>query len=219
MEKKINRKKFLFGWLVLVILLSCLNVASAELTRKNLTQYEDLLSIGYILFLLMYLFLYNARCNDINGMTTGKKIGIIVLSLIPLIGLGSFIYLVTKKGADYEQSLKNQQSTQIDDEHSRQTENFRAVKNNLLTNLKKFWILVFCVISLATCLFYVPYNLVKSSNPDIVVKTTHGTIFGAPSDFKPQLTKIDYQAIGFREGLFLIACCAGYIVSTLIKKN
>ena len=124
LSAKINRKKFLLGWLLLVVLMSCLNVASAELTRKDMVQYEGLLPLGYLLALLLYLSLFNARCNDINGMTTGKKIGIIIFSAIPLIGLVSFLYLVSTRGADYEQFLRNQQP-KTEDTHSRQMENLK----------------------------------------------------------------------------------------------
>lgn len=221
LSAKINRKKFLVGFFLLAILTSCLNVVSTELVRLNMTQYEDLLSIVYLLFLLFYLLLFNARCNDINGMTTGKKIGIILLSCIPLIGLVSVIYLAYKRGADCEQILRNRQSvqSQIDDKPSKRTESLKDIKNTLLTDLKKFWVLTFCVVSLATCILYVPYNLVHSNNPDMVYKTAHATIFAIPEKFKPQLTKIDYQAIAFRELLILIGCCAGYTVSTMIKKK
>lgn len=91
-----------------------------------------------------------------------------------------------------------------------------------LTNFvgeKNFWLLIFCVVSLVTCVVYVPYNLVKPSNPVVTLKTAHATIFDAPKDFKPQLTKIDYEAIAFREVLILLGCCAGYTASTIIKKK
>ena len=91
-----------------------------------------------------------------------------------------------------------------------------------LTNFvgeKNFWLLIFCVVSLVTCVAYVPYNLVKPSNPVVILKTAHATIFDAPKDFKPQLTKIDYEAIAFREVLILLGCCAGYTASTIIKKK
>ena len=86
-------------------------------------------------------------------------------------------------------------------------------------NQKNFWALIFCVVSLVMCLFYVPYNLVKPSNPEIVFKTSHATIFEVPEDFNPRVTKIDYQSIAFREFLILIGCCAGYAVSTVMKKK
>ena len=84
---------------------------------------------------------------------------------------------------------------------------------------KNFWLLIFCVVSLVTCVAYVPYNLVKPSNPVVILKTAHATIFDAPKDFKPQLMKIDYEAIAFREVLILLGCCAGYTASTIIKKK
>lgn len=84
---------------------------------------------------------------------------------------------------------------------------------------KNFWALIFCVVSLVTCIFYVPYNLVGANKPNVIHKTAHATIFDAPKNFKPQLTKIDYEAIEFREVLILLGCCAGYTASTIIKKK
>ena len=84
---------------------------------------------------------------------------------------------------------------------------------------KNLWAFVFCVVSLVMCIFYVPYNRVKSSNPEIIIETTHATIFEVPKNFNPRLTKIDYQAIAFREVLILLGCCAGYTVSTIINKK
>ena len=84
---------------------------------------------------------------------------------------------------------------------------------------KNFWLLVFCVVSLTTCIFYVPYNMVRSENPGFIIKTAHDTIFDIPENFNPRTTHIDYQAILFREMLILIGCCAVYTVSTIIKKE
>lgn len=84
---------------------------------------------------------------------------------------------------------------------------------------KNLWAFVFCVVSLVLCFFYVPYNLVKLSNPEIVVKTAHATIFEIPKDFSSQVTKMDYQAIAFREVLILLGCCVGYTVSTIVNKR
>ena len=83
---------------------------------------------------------------------------------------------------------------------------------------KNFWLLIFCIVSLVTCVAYVPYKMVHSEK-NITIKTAHATIFDAPKDFKPQLTKIDYEAIAFREVLILLGCCAGYTASTIIKKK
>lgn len=85
--------------------------------------------------------------------------------------------------------------------------------------MKNFWVLIFCVVTLVTCVTYVPYNQISPGNPAITLKTAHATIFDAPKDFKPQFTKIDYEAVAFREVLMLITCCAGYTVSTIIKKK
>ena len=84
---------------------------------------------------------------------------------------------------------------------------------------KNFWLLIFCLVSLVTCIFYVPYNMVHSQKPEFVIKNAHGTIFEIPKDFRLPVTKIDYQAIAFREILILIACCAGYTISIVIKKK
>ena len=97
-------------------------------------------------------------------------------------------------------------------------QSFRSWLSNF-AEIKNFWILIFCVVSLVTCVIYVPYNLVRPSNPDIAIKSAHATIFDIPKDFKPQFTKIDYQAIVFREVLILLGCCVGYLGSTMIKKK
>lgn len=90
---------------------------------------------------------------------------------------------------------------------------------SIFANQKNFWASVFCVVSLVMCIFYVPYNLVKSSNPEIVIETAHATIFEVPKNFNPQVTKMDYQSIAFREVLILLGCCAGYTVSTIVNKR
>ena len=86
-------------------------------------------------------------------------------------------------------------------------------------NQKNVWILIFCVVSFVSCILYVPYNLVRLDNPNFIYKTAHGTIFEIPEDFRPQNTRIDYQAMVFREFLILIGCCTGYTVSTMINKK
>lgn len=85
--------------------------------------------------------------------------------------------------------------------------------------MKNFWELIFCVVSLVTCVVYLPYNQISSDNPAVTIKTAHATIFDTPKNFNPRLTKIDYEAVAFREVLMLIACCAGYTVSTIMNKK
>ncbi len=95
---------------------------------------------------------------------------------------------------------------------------FRLWFSNFV-NQKNVWILTFCVISFVSCIFYVPYNLVRLDNPNFIYKTAHGTIFEIPKDFRPQNTRIDYQVMAFREFLILMSCCAGYTASTMINKK
>lgn len=84
---------------------------------------------------------------------------------------------------------------------------------------KNFWLLIFCVVSLVTCLVYVPYNLISSNNAAVAIKTAHSTIFEPPKDFNPRLTKIDYEAITFREVLILLGCCAGATTCKLLRRR
>ena len=92
---KINRKKFFGGWILLAFFISLLNAT-----------YENIVLFGWILFLFLWLFLFNARCNDI-GLTAGEKIGALAVSFIPIVGLFPFLYLLFTKGKDYKQSLKS----------------------------------------------------------------------------------------------------------------
>ena len=224
---KINRTKFFAGWVVLAIFLSFLNVCIDMLENAQMTQHNERLMIawilsflGVILWFIFLILIFNARCNDI-GLSTGEKIGAFVASLIPFIGLFVFLYLLFKKGDDCEQYLRSQQSvqTQTNDNHSRPLENLQKVKKDLLMDLKKFWLLVFCIVTLATCIFYVPYNMVHPEMPNVVTKQAYGTLFEIPKGFRQQVTRIDYMAIAFREILVLIGCCAGYTVSTIVKRK
>jgi len=47
----------------------------------------------------------------------------------------------------------------------------------------------------------------------------HNTIFDIPKGFNPKITRIDYEAIAFREVLILIGCCAGYTAAKVINKH
>ena len=78
------------------------------LEKLKMTQQEDNLVIGEILlfmggvvFLVFYIFLFNARCNDI-GLSTSEKIGAFFVSLIPILSLFVFLHLIFKKGEEYQ---------------------------------------------------------------------------------------------------------------------
>ena len=227
LSAKINRKKFFVGQLLLVLFTVILNVCADMLGNSKMAQNDERLLIGWalvflcvIIFFGVEIFLFNARGNDI-GLSTGEKIGAFVAFFIPLISFFVLLYLLFKKGKDYEQFLINQERARLSmkDNSSKHMEQFSGLKGDLFADMKKFWILLFCIISFMTCVFYVPYNLVNSSNPDIIRETAHATIFEVPKDFIPRFTKIDYQAIAFRELLILFGCCAGYTASTIIKKK
>lgn len=84
---------------------------------------------------------------------------------------------------------------------------------------KNFWAFVFCVISFVTCILYVPYNETNANHPNVIYKSMHNTIFDMPKGFNPKITRIDYEAIAFREVLILIGCCAGYTAAKVINKH
>ena len=96
-----------------------------------------------------------------------------------------------------------------------------SIKAWLLTFIdeKNFWAFIFFVVSFVSCILYVPYNMIAPNNPNVIHKTAYSTLFELPKDFKPKITKIDYQSIAFREFLILLGCCAGYTVSSIIKKK
>ena len=221
MPKKINRKTFFAGWFLATFLVG---ISQEILPLLPEDEYKIVVSLEYTILFLVFVFLINARCNDIGGIGAGKKIAIFVGLFIPLIGFGLLLYLLFARGAEYEQFLRAQQSAQpaqskFKDVVSKRMEKFSDLKGTLLKDLKSLWILVFCVVSLLGCIFYVPYNLVHPDRPGVVAKTAHSTIFEVPEDFLPAITKVDYGALAFREGVLLIICFAGYTVSTIVKKK
>lgn len=216
MPEKINRKTFFAGWFLITFLI--------VLFEKIFPKDETIVTVLWIICFVIWVLLVDARCNDIGGIGAKKKVAILVGLFIPLIGFGLLLYLLFARGAEYEEFLRAQQSDQSaqlksEDNFSKRTEKFSELKGTLLKDLKSLWILVFCGVSLLGCIFYVPYNLVHPDRPGVVAKTAHSTIFEVPEKFKPQLTKVDYGALAFREGVLLIACIAGYTISTIVKKK
>ena len=83
-------------------------------------------------------------------------------------------------------------------------------------NLKKTWLLIFCVVSLFVCIFFVPYEMMRSK--DFWVPAGQSTIFEPPKG-ATKYTRIIYSELIFREFIILAGCVAGYALSTMIKKK
>lgn len=85
-------------------------------------------------------------------------------------------------------------------------------------NWKKVWVLVFCSLSLFTCLFFVPYNVLGYKDKptgDVEYMSAFHTEVDYHYKYKLQ---VDYQAVAFRELIILLACAGGYSFSTMRKK-
>lgn len=99
-------------------------------------------------------------------------------------------------------------------------ENSLAVWLSNFVGMKNFWFLIFCIISLMTCIFYVPYYSMNQFDQSKISQKAYGKIYKLPKGFyKPELTRINYEEIVYREVLILLGCCAGYTASTIIKNK
>lgn len=73
---------------------------------------------------------------------------------------------------------------------------------------KKFWTLVFCVLSLIACLFFVPSNKIDSKGK-VTGETFYSTVFeNKETSYRFAHSRVDYSAIIFREGVIFVACFA-----------
>lgn len=101
-------------------------------------------------------------------------------------------------------------------QENRQLEN-KEEQNTMQKDWKKLWIVIFCVVSLIACLFYVP-NLKKNTKGEVTGESFYSSVFEDKSGYKFQRSQVDYQAMLFREVVILIACYGGYNISTMLKK-
>lgn len=80
---------------------------------------------------------------------------------------------------------------------------------------KKFWILIFCVLSLIACLFFVPSNKIDYKG-NITGEIFYSTVFeNKETSYKFARSRVDYSAIIFREAVICVACIAGYTLSKM----
>ena len=95
-----------------------------------------------------------------------------------------------------------------------------GTKENLQTmqkDWKKIWIVIFCIVSLIACLFYVP-NLKKNIKGEVTGESFYSSVFEDKNGYKFQRSQVDYQAMLFREVIILFACYGGYTFSIMLKK-
>lgn len=91
-------------------------------------------------------------------------------------------------------------------------------KKFLKETIKNFWILIFCIISLIVCIFYVPYETRNNNGEGKFVG--HAIVFEMPKKYQTKPTHLNYEEIIFRECIILASCGTGYLISTMIfKKN
>ena len=204
MNVKLNRKCFAFGFFLVLFASVFVNhqMTYEEMTYGNV---DELTYFVRFIFLVFFIFLSNARLNDI-GIHGGDKIFHLILLFIPLISLYPICKMIFKKG--YEQKILDAEKNKF--------ENHEKIFS-LTTDLKKFWILTFLIISILICIFYVPYET-KTSN-GISKPIGNSTIFEPPKKYAKKSTYIIYEEIIFREFVVLVICGTGYLVSTMIKKK
>lgn len=87
-----------------------------------------------------------------------------------------------------------------------------------LVKLKKVWIIVFCFISLITCLFFVPHKVLGYKDRP-TGDTEYLSVFQTKMDshYRYKL-QIDYPAMIFRELVIAVGCIGGYTLATMMKK-
>ena len=84
--------------------------------------------------------------------------------------------------------------------------------------IKKFWILIFLLISIAGCVFFVPYE--RMAGKDYWIPAGQSTIFEPPKKSASKYNRIMYSELIFRECIILASCGAGYLISVLtLKRN
>lgn len=89
---------------------------------------------------------------------------------------------------------------------------------NSESDWKKFWILVFCVLSLVTCIFFVPHNVLGYKDKP-TGDVEYMSIFQTEVDYNRRYKlRVDYSAIVFRELVIAVFCIGGYTFFTMKKK-
>lgn len=85
--------------------------------------------------------------------------------------------------------------------------------------LKRFWSLIFFVVSLYVCVFYVPYEYMQTKN--VWIPMGNADIFNPPKgeQYKNKPARIIYEELVFREFIILSACGAGYIISSMATRK
>ena len=91
--------------------------------------------------------------------------------------------------------------------------------NGLLGDIKRVWVLVFLLISIGM-MVYPPYHTVIPGKGEMF--EGYNIIGEAPKNIpsgRKKFTSIDYSTLAFHEVILAVVCCAGYTLTTMVRKK
>lgn len=89
----------------------------------------------------------------------------------------------------------------------------------LFQDIKKTWILIFLVTSIAM-LLYPPYHtVIPNRGEEFAGYNIVGEIPAKVSSGKKRFTSIDYTTLAFHEVICGVVCCAGYTLTMMVRKK
>lgn len=87
-------------------------------------------------------------------------------------------------------------------------------------NWGKIWLLIFCVGSLISCIFFAPYDIWVLGKHQY--EKVYGSVLWEPrNDYLTKSVRraeLDYEMLAIREVVMAVVCVGGYALSTM-KKN
>ena len=186
-------------------------------------KYTTSSSLGVLALILF--FVASWRRARFLGYSTGKCISAIIAMFLPLV---SFIMVIILICSSKKESVENMDDNDKQTLSKQSTSKFNDRKGKILNFMHsypmKFWALIFCVISLISLLFFVPY---KTSIPATYLKNHHsyetmnGTVNYGTFSSKPnmdkrlkQYTDISYSRLGLQEVIVAVVCAGGFILTT-----
>lgn len=147
---------------------------------------------------------------------------------LPLVSFIMVIILICSSKKESVENMDDNDKQTLSKQSTQSTSKFNDRKGKILNFMHsypmKFWALIFCVISLISLLFFVPY---KTSIPATYLKNHHsyetmnGTVNYGTFSSKPNISKdlkqytdISYGRLGLQEVIIAVVCAGGFIITS-----
>lgn len=189
-------------------------------------KYTTSSSLGVLALILF--FVASWKRARFLGYSTGKCISAIIAMFLPLVSFIMVIILICSSKKESVENMDDNDKQTLSKQSTQSTSKFNDRKGKILNFMHsysmKFWALIFCVISLISLLFFVPY---KTSIPATYLKNHHsyetmnGTVNYGTFSSKPNISKdlkqytdISYGRLGLQEVIIAVVCAGGFIITS-----